>query len=205
MKVLMLNGSPRRQGNCFAALSEAGRTLAGLGIESEIFWLGSDPVRDCVACGGCRGTGDPGKCVFDGDPVNEVIEKAQASDGFIFATPVYYAHPSGLILSTLDRCFFAGSGAFANKPGAAIAVARRAGAVSALDVLNKYFTINGMPVASSTYWNVVFGAKPAEAAKDAEGMQTVRNLARSMARLLGALEDAEEPLAERGSRTNFIR
>ena len=203
MTILMLNGSPHREGNTFLALTEIAKTLADCGAESEIVWLGAGPVRDCCACGACRELG--GRCAFGDDAVNEIIEKAETSDGFVFGTPVYYAHPSGTILSALDRCFFAGGKAFAFKPGAAVAIARRAGTVASIDVLNKYFTINRMPVVSSTYWNDVFGRSPGEVAKDYEGMQTMRNLARNMICAVNAYSAVEKPEAEKASFTCFIR
>lgn len=207
MKVLMLNGSPHKEGCTYAALSEIAGVLRDEGVESEILWLGSGPIQDCVGCGSCAKTG---KCVFKGDIVEEILEKAQSSDGFVFGTPVYYAHPSGRILSVLDRVFFSGGACFAHKPGAAVASARRAGTTASVDVLNKYFTIAQMPVVSSTYWNMVHGACPEDVAKDLEGLQTMRNIARNMAWLLKCIElgkssSVPAPQAERSFRTNFIR
>jgi multimeric flavodoxin WrbA len=149
------------------------------------------------------------RCTFDDDVVNELIAAAEQADGFVFGSPVYYAHPSGRILSALDRAFYAGSKAFAHKPGAAVAVARRGGTSTTFDVLNKYFTINQMPVVASTYWNNVFGAMPGEAAQDAEGLATMRNIGKNMAWLLRCIEAGksagiEAPQADR-ARTNFIR
>lgn len=208
MKVLLINGSPRANGNTAAALSEIAGILNQNGIETETVQTGSKPVNDCIGCRGCDKTEN--RCVFDGDVVNEIIAKAENSDGFIFGTPVYYAHPSGRILSILDRVFYAGSAAFAFKPGAAVAAARRAGTTASLDVINKYFTIARMPVISSTYWNMVHGAKPGDAEEDAEGLQTMRNLGRNMAWLLKCIESGKQnginpPETERGARTNFIR
>ena len=200
MKVLMLNGSPRQHGCTYTALSEIAKVLTEEGIESEILWLGNGPVRDCIACRGCK----DGKCVFDDDIANRIIEKAQESDGFIFGSPVYYAHPSGRILSILDRTFYAGARAFKGKPGAAVVSARRAGTTASLDVLNKYFTIAQMPLVSSSYWNMVHGASAEDVAQDAEGLQTMRNLARNMAKLLK--ERAPQlPNNEFGVWTNFVR
>ena len=207
MKVLLVNGSVKQHGNTATALQEIAAQLEKEGVEAEIFHISGDPVRDCIGCGGCAGKG---ACVFGGDAVNELIEKAKGCDGFVFGTPVYYAHPSGRILSVLDRAFYAGGAAFNKKPGAAVAVARRGGTTASFDVLNKYFTIAEMPVVSSTYWNNLHGAAPGEAAADAEGLQTMRNLARNMAWLLRCIEAGkaagiEPPEAERDSRTNFIR
>lgn len=204
MKVLMLNGSPHKNGCTFTALTEVAKSLAAEDTDSEIVWLGSGPVHDCTACGGCS---DSGRCVFTGDAVNEIIDKAEQADGFVFGSPVYYAHPSGLLLSVLDRCFYAGGAAFSGKPGAAVVSARRAGTTASLDVINKYFGIAGMPVVGSTYWNMVHGRKPEDVLKDAEGLQTLRNLGRDMAYLIRSLAaaDGEKPVRETGARTNFIR
>ena len=173
-KVLLVNGSSRQEGNTSVALAEVAAALEGHGIETETMWLGNKPVNDCIACGKCAELG--GKCAIDNDVVNELIAKAAQADGFVFGTPVYYAHPSGRILCALDRAFYAGGAAFRHKPGAAVAVARRGGTTASFDVLNKYFTICEMPVVSSTYWNNVHGRLPGEAAQDAEGLQTMRNL-----------------------------
>ena len=206
MKVLMLNGSPDTAGNTYTALSEIGRQLHKEGIEYEIVQIGADPVRDCIGCGGCTEKG----CVFAGDGVNEFIAKAKEADGFVFGTPVYYAHPSGSVLSFLNRVFYSSGRVFAYKPGAAVAVARRAGATCSFDVLNKYFTISNMPVVGSSYWNVAYGCAPGETSLDAEGLRTMRNLARNMAWLLKCIENGKKdglvhPAAERGEMTNFIR
>lgn len=208
MKVLMLNGSSRPHGCTDAALQAIAAVLAEADMESEILWLGNDPIRDCTACGACAKA--PGRCVFDDDIVNRIIEKAAQADGFIFGTPVYYAHPSGRILSVLDRAFYAGKDAFAHKPAAAVASARRAGTIASVDVLNKYFTISQMPVVSSTYWPMVHGTRPEEVQQDREGLQIMRNLGRNMAWLLhcielGRAQGVEPPAAEREARTNFIR
>jgi multimeric flavodoxin WrbA len=207
MKVLMINGSARQGSNTRAALEEIQKVLSQYDIESEIFDMSTEPVRDCTSCGACSKLG---RCVFDDDDVNAIIEKAKESDGFIFGTPVYYAHPSGRILSLLDRLFYAGGSAFANKPGGAVACARRAGTTASLDVLNKYFTIAGMPVVSSTYWNVIHGRKVGESVQDEEGVQTMRNLAHNMAWLLKCIELGRQngilPLGnEKTKFTNFIR
>lgn len=206
MKVLMVNGSARPNGNTWLSLNEIGKQLEKEGIEYEIFQLGADPVRDCIGCGQCSEKG----CVFDDDKVNEFIAMAKEADGFVFGTPVYYAHPSGRILSFLDRVFYSGGKAFAFKPGAAVAVARRGGTTASFDVLNKYFGISQMPVTGSTYWNINHGRTAGEAAEDAEGMQTMRNLARNLAWMMKCFKAGAEagvplPETERGSRTHFIR
>lgn len=206
MKVLLVNGSPRAAGCTNTALEEVAKTLGEAGIETEIFWLGAKPVQDCVACGKCR---ELKKCVFD-DVVNTLIEKAKTADGFVFGSPVYYAHPSGRVQSALDRAFYAGKYAFAGKPGAAVVSARRGGTASSFDVINKYFGISSMPVVSSTYWNMVYGNTPDEVRRDEEGMQTMRNLGRNMAYLLRCIEAGkaagiEAPAQEGAFKTNFIR
>ena len=207
MKVLLVNGSPRAAGCTFTALSEVAKTLEEEGIEAEIFQLGAKPVQDCIACMQCRHGG--GKCVFD-DVANELIEKAKGADGFVFGSPVYYAHPTGRLQSVLDRAFYVGGYAFAGKPGASVVSARRGGTAASFDVVNKYFGITGMPVVSSTYWNMVYGKTPEEVRQDAEGMQTMRNLARNMAYMLKCFEAGrragiEPPAMERAFQTNFIR
>ena len=208
MKVLLLNGSSHPNGCTHTALHEIALTLESSGIQTEILFLGNEPVRDCTACGTCAR--QPGRCAFDDDVVNRIIEKACEADGFVFGTPVYYAHPSGRILSVLDRVFYAGKDAFVHKPAAAIASARRAGTTATLDVLQKYFTISQMPVVSSTYWTMVHGKEPADVLKDEEGLQTMRNLAVNMAWLLRCIEAGKDvgiqpPQAESGARNNFIR
>lgn len=207
MNVLMVNGSPHPRGCTYTALSEIGKPLNAAGITYEIVQLGTHSIRDCIGCGKCRsGNG----CVFTDDLVNETVEKARTSDGFIFGTPVYYAHPSGRVLSFLDRAFYSDTAAFAHKPGAAVASARRAGTTASLDVLNKYFTIAEMPVVSSSYWNMVHGNSAKEVAQDTEGLQTMRNIGCNMAWLLRCIALGKEngvtvPATERGYRTNFIR
>lgn len=207
-KVLLVNGSSRQEGNTSVALAEVAAALEGHGIETETMWLGNKPVNDCITCGKCADLG--GKCAIDSDVVNELIAKAAQADGFVFGTPVYYAHPSGRILCALDRAFYAGGAAFRHKPGAAVAVARRGGTTASFDVLNKYFTICEMPVVSSTYWNNMHGRLPGEAAQDAEGLQTMRNIGQNMAWLLKCIEAGKAagidvPVAERGQMTNYIR
>lgn len=206
MKVLMLNGSAHQKGNTYLSLLEVGKTLEAEGIDYEIFQLGGGPVRDCIGCGKCSEKG----CIFDDDKVNEFVAKAKEADGFVFGTPVYYAHPSGRILSFLDRVFYSSGKAFAFKPGASVAVARRGGASASFDVLNKYFGISQMPTVGSTYWNLVHGWEQGEAALDTEGLQTMRNLARNMAWMLKCFEAGKAsgvvlPETERGNRMNFIR
>ena len=207
MNVLLVNGSNHANGCTYTALRQVADVLEAEGISTEIVQLGAAPVRDCIACGGCTGKG---RCVFTDDCVNGIIEKAEKADGFVFGTPVYYAHSSGRLLSVLDRAFYAGGAAFAHKPGFAVASARRAGTTASLDAVMKHFTINQMPVVSSTYWNMVHGNTPEEVLQDEEGLQTMRNAARNMAWLLKCIAAGKEqgilaPEAERGKRTNFIR
>lgn len=207
MKVLMLNGGISPKGNTGIALAEVGRVLAGQGIDSEVCHLPLAPVRDCVSCGKCF---EIGRCVFDDDGVNEFVEKASAADGFVFGTPVYYAHPAGRVLAFLDRVFYSEHGQFAFKPGACVAVARRGGSTSSFDVMNKYLGISNMITVGSSYWNIVYGAKSGEAALDTEGMKTMRNLGRNMAWLLKSIEVGRAagipaPEAEGGGWMNFIR
>ena len=207
MKVLMLNGSAHQKGCTYTALTEIGRELEKEGISYEIFQLGGQPIRDCIGCRQCKND----SCVFQDDAVNEFVRKAKEADGFVFGTPVYYAHPSGRILSFLDRAFYCCSGrAFYFKPAAAVASARRAGTTASLDVLNKYFGISQMPTVGSTYWNMVHGNTPEEVLQDVEGLQTMRNIGRSMAWMLKSFYLASEngialPQTERVSFTNFIR
>lgn len=206
MKVLMLNGSANAKGNTYTALEEIGKQLEKEGVDYEIFQIGADPVRDCIGCGQCTESG----CIFTEDRVNDFIAKAKEADGFVFGTPVYYAHPSGRIQAFLDRVFYSSGRAFSFKPGASVAVARRGGTTASFDVLNKYFGISQMPVVGSTYWNNVHGAAQGEAAQDAEGLQTMRNLARNMSWMLKCLETGKEagvalPETERTYKTNYIR
>lgn len=207
MKVLMLNGSCNLHGCTYTALTEIGKVLNDNGIDYEIYQLGSQPVKDCIGCGQCR---NGGGCAFSEGNVNEFTQKAMEADGFIFGTPVYYAHPSGRILSFLDRAFYSNKKAFAGKPGTSIASARRGGTIASFDVLNKYFSISSMPIISSTYWNIVHGTCPEDVLKDEEGLQTMRNIGRNMAWMLKATEAAKAagiqfPEQEIGNKTNFIR
>ena len=208
MKVLMINGSCHENGCTYTALSKVAEVLNNHNIDTEIYQLGSQPIKDCIGCLACRNLEN--NCVFNNDCVNEIINKAKNAGGFIFGTPVYYAHPSGRILSALDRIFYAGGSVFAHKPAAAIASARRAGTTASLDVLNKYFTIAQMPVVSSTYWNMVHGARAEDVLKDDEGLQTMRNIGENMAWLLKCIESGKNsgvpsPNIEKKHRTNFIR
>lgn len=207
MKVLLLNGSTRKNGCTYLALSEVAEALETDGVETEIVQLGSDPVWDCIGCNSCQGSGH---CVFEDDVVNAWIAKAREADGFVFGSPVYFAHPTGHILSVLDRMFYAGADAFLHKPGAAVVTARRAGTTASLDVLNKYFADMQMPMVGFTYWNMVFGPAPEKIPEDLEGLQTMRNLGKNMAWLLKCIQAGREtglepPAAEMVHWTNFNR
>ena len=205
MKVLLLNGSPHKDGTTAAALSEVARTLNEEGVETEIVHVGHLAIRGCIACYACSKLG---KCVFD-DAVNEIARKFEDSDGLIVGSPVHYAAPAGTLICLLDRLFYSTRFDKRDKIGAAVVCARRGGCTAAFDVLNKYFTISGMSLVSSTYWNQVHGANAEDAALDGEGMQTMRNLARNAAFLMKSIALGKEniglPRLERGTRTNFIR
>ncbi|MGN0159421.1 MAG: flavodoxin family protein [Brotaphodocola sp.] len=206
-KVLLVNGSGNENGCTFTALSEVAEALEKEGIETEIFQLGKEPIRDCIGCCGCV---KAGKCVFDDGMVNAFVEKAKDADGFVFGTPVYYAHPSGRILSFMDRVFYSGGKYFAFKPAAAVASARRAGTTASLDAMNKYFGISRMPVVSSNYWNMVHGNKPEEVRQDLEGLQIMRGIGQNMAWMIRCIEAGKAagidyPETEAKVKTNFIR
>ena len=205
MKVILINGSPHKHGTTFTALSEAEKVLASEGIETEIIQVGHLPVRGCVACMSCKKTG---KCQID-DIVNLTAEKFKDADGIIVGSPVYYASPNGNLISFLDRLFYSTSFDKGMKAGAAVVCARRGGCTASFDVLNKYFTISGMPIVSSSYWNQVHGANAEDALLDGEGLMTMRNLARNMAFLIKSIALGKEsfglPERESGIRTNFIK
>ena len=202
MKVLLINGSPHKEGCTFTALSEIKDQLEKEGIDSEIFWIGNKPVRGCIACGKC---GTLEKCAFDDDVANEIIDKVLESDGLIIGSPVYYAGPNGALCAILDRVFYAASSKFAFKPGASVVSCRRGGSTASFDRLNKYFTISNMPVVASKYWNMVHGNSPEEVKQDLEGLHTMRTLARNMAWLLKSIEGNDLPEQEEKVFTNFIR
>lgn len=205
MKVLILNGSPRANGNTAAAIEEMVGIFHEEGIETEVRQVGNMAVRGCIACGSCAKTG---KCAID-DAVNEIAESFEMSDGLVIASPVYYASPNATLAACLDRLFYSTAFDKTMKVGAAVAVARRGGCSATFDVLNKYFTVSGMPVASSQYWNMVHGRDKGEAVQDAEGMQTMRTLARNMSFLMKSVALGKEkfglPEKEPRQATNFIR
>lgn len=205
MKVLMINGSPRPNGNTSLALREMETIFKAEGIETEIIQVGNKAIRGCVACGKCA---EKGKCVFD-DAVNEVAPKFEACDGLVVGSPVYYASANATLVALLTRLFYSTTFDKTMKVGAAVAVARRGGLSATFDELNKFFTISGMPVAASQYWNSVHGREPGQAAQDAEGLQTMRTLARNMTFLMRSIQLGKEkyglPEREPPQRTNFIR
>lgn len=211
MKVLLVNGSPHKSGCTNRALEEVAATLQKEGIETEMFWIGNKPIGSCIACKRCVQTG---KCVFD-DVVNTCREKAYEADGFVFGTPVHYGAASGNMTAFMDRLFYSELGgnqnkAFYLKPAAAVISARRAGTTATFDQMNKYFTIQEMPIVSSRYWNMVHGAVPEQVEEDLEGLYTMRVLGRNMAYLLKCQEAAKKagvalPEREPAIFTNFVR
>ncbi len=204
MKVLILNGSPRVGGNTSIAVEELVKTFKEEGVETEVVQIGNKDIRGCIACGSCS---EKGKCVFD-DAVNEIAPKFEAADGLVVASPVYYASPNATLIACLDRLFYSTSFDKTMKVGASVAVARRGGCSASFDVLNKYFTISNMPVASSQYWNSVHGRSAGQAAKDLEGLQTMRVLARNMSFLMKSIALGKEkfglPKTEEHLWTHFI-
>ena len=205
MKVILINGSPNIKGCTYTALSEVATTLENEGIETEIINVGHKNIRGCIGCRKCKTTG---KCVFD-DIVNEVAPKFKECDGIVIGSPVYFASANGTLISFIDRLFYSMTEDKTMKVGAAVVSARRAGNTATFDEINKYFTISGMPVASSQYWNQVHGNTPEEVRQDLEGMQTMRTLGRNMAFLIKRIQLGKEkyglPEKEAAIHTNFIR
>ena len=203
MKVLLINGSPHANGCTAAALKELISVFNAEGVETELIHVGNKDIRGCIACGSCM---KKGKCAFD-DLVNEVAPKFETADGLVIGSPVYYASPNGTVLSFVDRLFYSTRFSKHMKVGAAVVSARRGGNTASFDVLNKYFSISGMPIATATYWNQVHGFTAEDVQKDAEGLQTMRNLARNMTFLMKAIADGREkyglPEVEKGSFTSF--
>ena len=203
-KVILLNGSPHPHGCTATALEEMIKVFEAEGVETELIQVGSQGVRGCIACGKCQETG---KCVFD-DIVNEVAPKFEEADGLVVGSPVYYSSPNGTILAFMDRLFYSTGFSKHMKVGAAVVSCRRGGNTASYDVLNKYFTISAMPVASSTYWNQVHGFTSEEVKKDQEGLQTMRNLAKNMSFMIKAFADAKDkygyPEIESGCFTSFV-
>ena len=205
MKVLLVNGSYHEKGCTYTALAEVAKALNANGVETEIYWLGQNHVSGCKGCWACKKIK---KCVID-DGMNEFVEKAAEFDGYVFGSPVYYASAAGALVSFMDRVFYSGGKYLAYKPAAAVVSCRRAGASTTFDVINKYFTINNMPIVGSNYWNEIHGNTAEEAAQDAEGLQTMRMLGNNMAWLLKCIALGKEagiaPESEKKIWTNFIR
>ncbi len=204
MKVLLVNGSPNKEGCTHTALTEVAGELQKSGIETQIFHIGRKPVHGCIACGRCE---ELGRCTFDDDVCNELAERMAAADGIVIGSPVYYAGPNGALCAVLDRVFFSSSQKLAHKPAAAVVSCRRGGSTAAFDRLNKYFTISLMPVVASQYWNMVHGFTPEDVRQDLEGMQIMRTLGNNMAWMLKSIQTGSQPLPEREPwvATNFIR
>jgi len=205
MKVLLINGSPKKHGNTAFALEQMAQVFAAEGIEAEILHIGNQAIRSCIDCHGCAKTG---KCVFD-DAVNEAVSKFQEADGMVVGSPVYYASANATLIAFLTRLFHISRFDKRMKVGASVTVARRGGCSATFDELNKFFTISGMPVASSHYWNSIHGGAPGEAAQDEEGIATMRNLAKNMAFLMKSIQLGKEayglPEYDKYQMTNFIR
>ena len=207
MKVLLINGSPRSNGNTARALKEVADTLAAEGIETETVWIGKKPVRGCAACGQCRAKGND-RCVFDDDVANSIIERLESADGIVIGSPTYYGQPNGAFLAVWQRVCFAGSAHIKAKPAASVAVCRRGGSTAAFQCMNMPFEMLNCPIATSQYWNVVFGRDEGECGKDAEGMQTMRTLARNMVWMIKNLKRPDavpRPQQEPWQPMNFIR
>lgn len=200
--VLLLNGSCHEKGNTYIALNEIKTELAKHGVDSRILWIGSEPIQDCTDCRSCW---LKGKCVFDGDAVNSIVEELDDIAGLVVGSPVYYGGPSGRICSFLDRLFYSSGSRWAGKLGASVVCCRRGGATASFERLNNYFLMNNMVMPSSQYWNQVHGCLPGDALKDGEGLQTMRTLAVNIAWLLDKLKDADAPEYEERIATNFIR
>ena len=205
MKVLLINGSHHEKGCTYTALSEVEKALNANGVETEIYWIGQNQTSGCKGCWACKKVK---KCVIE-DGVNEFVEKAAQFDGFVFGSPVYYASAAGALVSFMDRVFYSGGKNLAFKPAAAVVSCRRAGASTTFDVINKYFTINNMPIVASNYWNEIHGNTAEEAAQDEEGLQTMRVLGNNMAWLIKCIQAGKEagvePITEKKIWTNFIR
>ena len=211
MKVLLVNGSPHKEGCTYTGLVEIQEELKRCGVDSDIFWIGNKPIRGCVACRRCR---ELGHCVFDDDIVNRFLEIAGDYDGYVFGDPVHWGAMSGAMTCFMDRVFYAdvqnGTGRFHMKPAAAVVSARRAGTVSTWDQVNRYFALMQMPIVTSRYWTVIHGAKAEEVKEDPEGLQSLRILARNMAYMIRAFKAAKEagidkPVQEAPVFTNFVR
>ena len=207
MKVLLINGSPRQNGNTAIALAEVAKQLTQEGIESEIVWIGNKPIRGCIACGQCK-IKEIGRCVFDDDICNKISEKFEESNALIVGSPVYYGQPNGALLSIIQRAFYSNGTNISGKPAASIAICRRGGATAVFETLNMPFQMMNMPIVTSQYWNIVYGRAEGDAALDTEGLQTMRTLARNMAWLLKSTNGEKapgRPVDEAWEGMHFIR
>jgi multimeric flavodoxin WrbA len=207
MKVLLINGSPRKEGNTAIALAEIAKQLGNEGIESEIVWIENKPIRGCIACGQCKAQ-SLGRCIFDDDICNRISEKFKESNALIVGSPVYYGQPNGALLSIIQRAFYSNGTNISGKPAASIAVCRRGGATAVFESLNMPFQMMNMPIVTSQYWNIVYGRAEGDAALDTEGLQTMRTLARNMAWLLKSTNGEKapgRPAEEAWEAMHFIR
>ena len=207
MKVLLINGSPRKEGNTEIALAEVAKQLTKEGIASEIVWIGNKPIRGCIACGQCKVKGI-GRCVFDDDICNKISEKFEESNALIVGSPVYYGQPNGALLSIIQRAFYSNGTNISGKPAASIAICRRGDATAVFETLNMPFQMMNMPIVTSQYWNIVYGRAEGDAALDTEGLQTMRTLARNMAWLLKSTNGEKapgRPYEEAWEAMHFIR
>lgn len=207
MKVLLINGSPHQNGNTFVALAEVAKTLETEGIETEIFWLGNKPIRGCIACGACKAK-QLGKCVFDDDVCNRLVERLADADAFVVGSPTYYGQPAGALLAVLQRALVSGGAHVAGKPVACVAVCRRGGSTATFQCLNMPFAMINCLIVGSQYWNIAFGREAGQAAQDTEGMQTMRTLGRNMSWVLKNIRRegaAPRPPQEEWQPMNFIR
>jgi len=207
MKVILINGSPRKNGNTFTALSEIAQTLRTEGIDSEIVWIGNKPLRGCIACGTCKTKGN-GRCVFDDDVCNTISATFADADGFVFGSPVYYGQPNGALLAIMQRLCFSNGANMQNKPAAVVTICRRGGATAAFEALQMPLQMMNMPVATSQYWNIAYGREPGQVEQDTEGMQTMRTLARNLAWMIKGLRGEHAPATparEEWQPMHFIR
>ncbi|MCQ2164279.1 MAG: flavodoxin family protein [Bacteroidales bacterium] len=206
MKVLLINGSPRKDGNTYTALREAAAQLEKNGIEAEIFWIGVKPVRGCIACNSCKANAD-GRCVFDYDITNRVIEKMEGCDALIIGAPVYWGQPAAQAMALQQRMLYAGGAVFRGKPAAVVTVCRRGGASAAFQTLQMPFQMCSMPIVTSQYWNIAYGREPGQSSLDVEGMQTMRKLADNMSYMLRKFSSGvgEMPEVEPWTPMHFIR
>ncbi|MDR0854711.1 MAG: flavodoxin family protein [Clostridiales Family XIII bacterium] len=209
MKVLLVNGSPHEKGTTYAALRTVADAIEAEGAEAEIYHIGAEPIRGCVGCGQCKRDKN-NRCKFDGDAVNAILEKSETADGFIFGTPTYYASANGALVSVMDRIAYAGN-AFSGKPAGSVAVARRGGTTGALDVINKYFPINNMPMVATHYWPIAYGATFDDIREDIEGLQTMTLLGKNIVWMIRCFEAGKAAgielptLGEKRAWTNFVR